>query len=326
MVVTYDLIKQAKQEYSSVNERLVYRGIGVLVNDEALKQGWEGFLRYAGLDYQIRYLNVKFGDYIAEDQHVIFREVYDEELKKLKPVIYGYASNDWIPFQNKEILEEFFSFCQNAGLYPERIGSLQKGKIVFCTAKLNIKVLVGQDDVVDAKLILSNGHCPGRGLHCDILALREVCANGQTLGVKFNKQILTHRSQLKDHNVEGICDRAVQQFYEFGKQLKKMSEFTMPPGTPEAIIVAIAGDSKKPFSEQPQAVKEILKLYNGKAIGSEKLESFNTGWGLQNAVTQYYNHSAASVSPETHLNSLWFAEKRRTQQKAMGMIQAVMKG
>jgi hypothetical protein len=71
------------------------------------------------------------------------------------------------------------------------------------------------------------------------------------------------------------------------------------------------------IDEQPEAIQVIWTLYKGAAKGTHYLGTFETAWGLLNAITEYVNHHMRRINQDTYARSLLWGAKCSTMEKAL---------
>ena len=110
--------------------RSFFRGLGVEVAEDATV---DDQLTAARLDWNVELGTIYYGNGKATDEHKIaYRSDTQAPLS-----IYGKNRR---PFQNREILETFNTFCDGNNLQINRVGSLNGGKDIFAFTKLPIVI------------------------------------------------------------------------------------------------------------------------------------------------------------------------------------------
>jgi phage/plasmid-like protein (TIGR03299 family) len=231
------------------------------------------------------------------------------------------VNKNWEPVQNEEVIGTFLKFCEEGNLSLDSVYSSWGGKAIYASAPLGGFVLPDGDEV-QAKLLLSNHHVSGNALRVRILAIRQVCTNGMTVGVKISGLTLTHNKSLTSVKIRSALSGAIQTLNDYRTGATKLQQLATHDEQAKLFIMNhFGGDITKLWIDQPQVTQEVYELYKGKAIGSDKLGSYNTGWGLLQAVTEYYNHHGRSRGgADASLRSLLEGAKAAKQSRAMAQL------
>jgi len=317
---TYNLANTSK-----IDEKL-YHGVGMAVNEVVGKSDVDELLKRSNLDWDVLMADgIKYGPdfkYGSDRDRIIYRLNPNGG----EPIHLGTVSRRWQPFQNKEVVNSFISFCEKSQLTMERLGSLDSGRIIFAVAKTDQSFVLPGDDIIEGKLLLTNSHKSGRGARVDLMAPRLVCANQLVLPVKVAGQVIAHTSTYSEVRVTKILESAKTGFDKFKEDAEFLSQTSLDMPAAHALVIKILGDKEKKLEEQPKAVQEVLDLYCGAAIGSELLSSYQTAWGLVNSTTEYYNHhSAQRGGASGHVNSLWLGSKRSKQEQVLKQIVSALR-
>ena len=301
---------------TSSNQDSIYRGIGAEINpgmtiDEQLEA--------ASLNWEVATTDVSFGDniqYKSDYRKALFRADTGQLLDTV--------GKNWQPFQNREIVTTFNQFLEESKLEIEHLGSLDQGRTIFATAKLNDEFALSQEDLVEGRLLLTNYHKQGRGLKVDLMTRRLVCSNGMTVPVRVGGRTITHVSNFDSDRVLQTLESAKTNFQQFREVSEQLTQIPMSVEEATLILIKQFGEANKPVEKQPKIVQTCLKLFKGAGKGADLLSAYHTAWGLLQSVTEFYNHhSMKRGSIATHLNSLWLGNKAQKQSGFMQTLQRV---
>lgn len=211
------------------------------------------------------------------------------------------------PWQNRDVVEAFNAFADNANIQLDRLGALKGGLYIYTVAKLPIELCPkGElEDRTEAYLMLEDSHENGRGMTAALYENRLVCTNGMRTAVKTSLRFIPHTSAFDKRKVAHILDSAMLALKDRQKEIDKLADTVVDKAEATLQLITAFGDPKKSVDDQPQIVQTCLNLFNGGAMGSEMLSAYNTAYGLLHSVTEYYNHHCGySRGPEHEFQSL----------------------
>jgi hypothetical protein len=221
-------------------------------------------------------------------------------------------------WQNRQIVEVFNQFCDNAKIPMTHLGYLNDKNQVFCAALLAEHTRNRSSiDKNQSYLMLQNGHRNGDGLQVWIYSNRLICVNGQTHAVT-NAQDVTQF--IKGKAIGGVNDRRVKDRLKVINHVGSFNASTVTSvleqaRTTDAIHEEIAdrltdvaitkeeahlnlikafGDVNAPIHEQPKVVQTCMRLFLGEGAGSSELTAYNTAFGLMESLKEYYNWQTTS--------------------------------
>lgn len=199
------------------------------------------------------------------------------------------------PWQNKEIVETFNRFCDQAELPMTHLGSLDKGRVLYAAAQLPEMQgpMKEKGDVTEGYLILQDSHINGKGLTVSIYANRLVCTNGMVRHVKLRQKTIAHVGKFDSGYIRELLAAARTTFTTEQERVNQLSSVTIDKAEAALQLIAAFGDPSEPVEKQPQIVRTCMRLFDGRAKGSEMLSTYSTAYGLLNAVTEFYNHHQA---------------------------------
>ncbi len=292
----------------------LYQGIGAEIDkDLTVNEQIEA----AGLNWTVATSPIKYGDRFNQESDYR-KALYREDTGKLLDTV----GKNWKPYQNKEIVASFNSFCFENGLQIDHLGSLDDGRCIFATAKLNSSFALSGDDIVSGKILLTNYHKSGCGLTVSLMTVRLVCTNGLVLPVRVGKKVISHVSSFNAERVAATLEAAKTNFVEFKETASFLAKKPVSDAEAMLLLIKAFGNPDAAFADQPAVVQTCFNLFKGEGTGSNLLSSYQTAWGLLNSVTQYQNHlSIQRGGTATHLNSLWLGSKA---QKQAGFMQQLV--
>lgn len=284
-----------------------HRNIGVAVTPHMTI---DEQIQAAGLDWTVEQSSYRYGNHFQyeDDQNTIaFRSDNGKVL--------GYWPQRK-PFQNREVVEAFHDFCASSGegMRIERLGCLNGGKSLFATARLKHIIDVKTvGDVVDSRLLLTEHHINGKALQIRVFFNRLVCTNGMTELVKLKGSTLNHMKEFDGDTVRDYLEAAYRAVEGYELTLNLLAEETVQDAEAKMHLVKAFGCIDKPWEEQPRPVQICYKLFKGQGAGSDKLSAYQTLFGLQESVKEYFNWYAKGSYGERAFNSLCFGNRGHKQ-------------
>lgn len=275
-------------------------------------------LQAAGLDWSVELSPIRYGDDCMTEE---FLAAYRSDTNQVLSV-YGKWRK---PFQNRQILETFHTFCQQHDLQIDRIGCMKAGKELFAFTKLPVVIDVKKvGDVTEAHLLITESHECGRGLQVDLYLNRLVCTNGMVRPVRTNQAIINHVSEYNSDRIAGILAHALATVRDYEQTANQLAEVALSLPEAQLHLIKAFGDPTKSLEEQPKIVQTCLKLFLGQGRGSEMISAYNTAYGLLEAVKEYINwHSPVRGSLETAFSSLCYGSRKQKQDNFMKQLVSV---
>lgn len=316
LIESHDKATSSTQFLRTTDEDSVklYRGIGAEI-DKDLTVDEQCLL--SGLNWTVATSPIKYGTNFGHESDYK-KALYREDTGKLLDTV----GKNWKPYQNFQIVESFNSFCFENGLEIDHLGSLDDGRCIFATARLNSSFALSGDDIINGKILLSNYHKSGCGLTVSLMTVRKICTNGLTLPVRVGKKVISHVSSFDPQRVAAVLEAAKTNFVEFKDTAEFLAQKPITDAEAMLLLIKAFGNPTATFEDQPTVVQTCFNLFKGEGVGSNLLSSYQTAWGLLNAVTQHQNHhSIQRGGVATHLNSLWLGSKA---QKQAGFMQQLV--
>lgn len=235
---------------------------------------------------------------------------------------------NYIPVQNHEVLEFFREYVESGDMELETAGSLQNGKVIWALAKMNQNFMLdldGSEDVVEGYVLLSNPHQYGKGMTVKFTSVRVVCMNTLTMALHGGGGLKLWHNRQFDAEAQreaklrlGIAREKLDAFRD---DAETMVQMVLDEAVAVNLLNEIFGTDNvdKPVEEQTPTVQRVFELYSGQGFGSNLATAKSTGWGLLNAVTQYYDHEYGR-SADNRLNYVWMGNGESKKRKAMETI------
>lgn len=202
----------------------------------------------------------------------------------------------YIPHQNLEVLEFFQEYIDAGEMYIDTAGVLMEGKYIFVQAKVGVDFDLGGGDKVEGRVLLMNPHQYGKGMIGKIVSQRVVCWNtlqmalgqgGKTISIPHTKVFDKARRDEAKQNL-GIARERVHAFQADAIKLVKLK--LDQDAALEILIKIFDGKKNMPLDQQGRTITRMVELFMGAGIGAGMTTAKDTGWGLLNSVTQFYDH------------------------------------
>jgi phage/plasmid-like protein (TIGR03299 family) len=260
-----------------------------MTSAEALKAG--------GLDFTMSMRNIQFAVPIADEmfwsnapsRKAVVRDDTDD--------LFEVVSSTYAPLQYADA----FSFLD--GINPEFVaaGSLKDGRQGFMVIQLPEQhgIQMGLDDPHELYVIIRTSHDRSRGIEVSVMPLRDKCMN--SLGISSfaanapQRWSITHTGDVmgKMHNAEKVILGAKAYATEFAQMVDRLQAIKLDTDTATKILRRVIRKSPK----QEDAVQQVLGIWNT----AETVALGNTGWGLTNAVSDYFEWNRKGGSDQSQI-------------------------
>jgi phage/plasmid-like protein (TIGR03299 family) len=260
-----------------------------MTSAEALKAG--------GLDFTVSMRNIQFAVPIADEmfwsnapsRKAVVRDDTDD--------LFEVVSSTYAPLQYADA----FSFLD--GINPEFVaaGSLKDGRQGFMVIQLPEQhgIQMGLDDPHELYVIIRTSHDRSRGIEVSVMPLRDKCMN--SLGISSfaanapQRWSITHTGDVmgKMHNAEKVILGAKAYATEFAQMVDRLQAIKLDTDTATKILRRVIRKSPK----QEDAVQQVLGIWNT----AETVALGNTGWGLTNAVSDYFEWNRKGGSDRSQI-------------------------
>ena len=231
----------------------------------------------------------------CEDNYFLVR---DSDNKILSP-----CGENYVPFQNAEVMSFFKKFTQAGQMKMDTAGSLKNGKDIWGLAKLSDNFTLPGDDRMEGYLLLNNSHQVGIAMTIMFTPVRVVCNNTLTMALDSGaERFRVLHLQMFDEEVKKAAEEALglsntlsktfseQAHFLSSKQARttELEKFIAELFQPNLLIERgkTLDHSKFPplkdeFKKNAELVYDAVETSPGAKLKSAK----GTWWGALNAVT-----------------------------------------
>ena len=155
-------------------------------------------------------------------------------------------------------------------------------------------------------------------------SIRVVCNNTITaaLGDSESTVRVLHSEKFDADAVRLQLGIVANTWERFLVQSRKLATVAMPAVEADAFVTELL----QPYTQREnvsdsRAYKQVMALFNGRAIGSEFEGVIGTRWGMLNAVTELVDHERGR-SDNTRLESAWFGTGAAMKARALELLAA----
>lgn len=239
---------------------------------------------------------------VARDR-VLIRDDSGDELDRVGP--------DYVPIKNREVLEFFREYAEVGSLSLETAGSLDRGRYVWCLAKMNVGFTVRGNDRVEGYVLLANPHIYGKSAVGKLTLVRVVCSNTLQMALAGGGGVkIWHTAEFdrdRRQEVQEAMGIAHEQLHVFEAEAQDLAAFgPLPDERAQALVSQVFQvEEGTDWDEAPRAALRVFTLYKGEGKGALLPGAKDTGWGLLNAVTQYFDHEHGKEA-STRIRESWF--------------------
>jgi phage/plasmid-like protein (TIGR03299 family) len=261
-----------------------------MTSAEALKAG--------GLDFTVSLREIQFNKSTDPDlTHFVPAPSRKAVVRDDTNNLFEVVSSTYAPLQYADA----FSFLD--GINPEFVaaGSLKDGRQGFMVIQLPEQhaIQMGLDDPHELYVIIRTSHDRSRGIEVSVMPLRGKCMN--SLGIASfsmnapQRWSITHTGDVlgKMHNAEKVILGAKAYATEFAQMVERLQAVKLDAEQATKILRRVIRQSPK----QEDAVQQVLGIWNT----AETVALGNTGWGLTNAVSDYFEWNRKGGSPQSQI-------------------------
>jgi phage/plasmid-like protein (TIGR03299 family) len=296
-----------------------WHGLGLQV-DDAVGRDYRRFLTAAGLDWQVERVPLLTADNGQPvPQGFATRRVTDQK-------ILGVVGDRYEVLQNEKAFEWFAPFLEAGEAQLHTAGSLRGGSRVWILAKLNRDPLVIlPNDVVEKYLLLSHSHDGTLAIRVGFTPIRVVCAN--TLAASHadagSQLIRIRHTKAAQVNLEAIretVDTINAAFEATAEQYRLLAHRHINQQDVLRYVKVVFGIPEQPpadgYTKQSEKLidEALAKIFSGRGQDIPGVEG--TLWAAYNGITEYLSYDRGRT-PETRLNSLWYGESAKLNQRAL---------
>lgn len=242
------------------------------------------------------------------------------------PIVLGVGlSQAYKVLQNEELIQIVEPFIES-GCALETAGTLKNGQRIWIMLRLAKDLHVGQNDVIQKYIMVSNDHTGRQAARFGLIGIRVVCQNtlnaaeengGSKLIRVFHQGNVTENMK----TVASMLDHVNGKFVNYGIQLDKLTKSGINQNDLKKYIEnCFLGayserqrDKMTNFLEKTES--KVIELFESGA-GSDLKEAKGTVYGAYQAVNSYLNHHR-DVPLETRLPSLLWGHRANIDKKAM---------
>jgi phage/plasmid-like protein (TIGR03299 family) len=180
-------------------------------------------------------------------------------------------------------------------------------------AKLNEQITIGDDDVVDRFLLISNSHDGSGAVSVRFTPIRVVCQNtlnyaqeksSGVISVRHTRHITRHLARAQAKELRRIIDKV---FLEAEDLFGRMAKAKLRSDQPEAFLEVIFPRTSKQRAEgsQPDRWTRIQAILDDDQVTPPSTR--DTLWGLYNAIVRDEDYRASREAGEgARLERVWF--------------------
>lgn len=317
--------RTSKHSFFSVKEK-AWHGLGQIV-EQAPTSGEA--IGLAGLDYQVVKTPVKsapfdlriedIGVEVLMQEMVIPNHFATVRTDSMQPL--GIVGKDYHIVQNKEAFSFFDAVATQHQVSYETAGALGRGERIFITAKLPGYIRIGDDDLIEKYIFLTNSHDGSGSITAAFTPVRIVCQNtlNAAIGNLSGAVRIRHTDNAKErlaqaHKIMGLAQKLTQQKEELfnhwakvrisDKQLKRLIEMAMA-SSKETLGHVLDGKTDLLSSQYRNTVEDVYEYALGDP--SQNLATTaGTVFGAYNAVTGYFQNKRKYDDDEAKVKSVLF--------------------
>lgn len=272
---------------------------------------------HAGLDWEVGLKALVTTDGEAVDHRATYRKVDGK--------ILGVVGPHYTPLQNVDAFQWFQPLVDSGEVELHTAGSLQEGKKVWVLAKIRQAAIeIAPNDRVERFILLSNSHDGSRAVRLGFTPIRVVCANTLRFAhnsAESNLIRVLHHSTVKmnlDALRQIVCT-ANAAFEATAEQYRRLASRKINGRDLRKYVRKVLGIEKDAdlHSLTENRIKAIVELATqGKGNGMPGVKG--TLWAAYNAVTEYLGWTYGK-SQDRRIDSLWFGDNARENQKALDL-------
>lgn len=277
---TEQTIYDEKQLFST--RQAPWMKLGTVIEDEVTSAE---AAKLGGLDFEVELRKAgridKNGKWVeAEERKSVVRTDTDD--------FFGYVSNDYAPVQYADA----FSFMDEINSKFTAAGALKGGRQGFMVVKLPDSIdlstleLKGVSDPHELYVVLRTSHDRSKGIEICLMTLRNLCMNQLTLPSLTadvpQRWAIRHigKPEEKMREAAATLKRADKYARRFLEMAENLADIPVAVDHAERLVRAILPDRPR----RDQQVQAITSAFQN----SEFVGFAGTGWGLVNAVSEYF--------------------------------------
>ena len=233
----------------------------------------------------------------------------------------GVVGKDYHIVQNRDAFSFFDAVAMQNQVVYETAGALGQGERIFITAKLPGYIRVGQNDLIEKYLFLTNSHDGSGSITAAFTPVRVVCQNtlNAAMGSLSGAVRIRHTANAKERlmkarQIMGLANQAAEQKEQLfnrwahvkitDKQLKRLIQIAMAPGNE---TLGHLRDGKIDLLS-PQYLNTVESVY-AYALGDPAqnlVTTAGTVFGAYNSVTGYFQNVRSYSDQQAKAKSVLF--------------------
>lgn len=279
-------------------------------------------IKHAGLDWSVH----KVPMVVADDTGVTPVPDFYAAKRESDNRILGVVGERYRHIQNVDAFNFFDAVVGQGKAMYHTAGSLQGGKRVWILAKLPGDIIVGNGDVTEKYLLLSNSHDGSSPLFAFFTPIRVVCQNTLNAALKDKNGrgiSIRHTSSVNERmkEAENVLCAAHEHYDVFAKLAEHLVSKQFNSKQLRLLVEELfpANDDGKSTKGVLDKRSEIISLYdNGR--GHDVIKG--TAWAALNAVAEYADHhmNLRNDDADRRTFNAWFGGAAVLKQRAQDMI------
>lgn len=317
--------RTGNHSFFSVKEK-AWHGLGQIVQEAPTSGEAIGL---AGLDYQVVKTPIKTAPFdlriedigvgVSIQELVVPNHFATIRTDTMQPL--GIVGKDYHIVQNKEAFSFFDAVAQQQQVIYETAGALGRGERIFITAKLPGHIRVGDDDLIEKYIFLTNSHDGSGSITAAFTPVRIVCQNtlNAAMGNLTGAVRIRHTANAKErlaqaHKIMGLAEKITQQKEELfnhwakvritDKELKRLIEMAMASSS-ETLGNVLDGKTELLSSQYINTVEHVYEYALGDP-SQNLVTTAGTVFGAYNAVTGYFQNRRKYDDNEAKVKSVLF--------------------
>lgn len=239
--------------------------------------------------------------------------------------------------QPAAVLEFYRDLVGAAGFSLETAGVLFGGRKFWALAKINESARIMGQDEINGYLLLATSCDGSLATTAQFTSIRVVCNNTLSYSINAGEAGRSRKYLKIPHNREfdaeqvkaelGIASESWEQFITRANALanKKLERAQAIQIMADALKVEMVDEETGDpidVEDANRTLRDIMKLYDGAALGSSFRSADGTAWGLMNAVTEFADHRRNTKTTDNRLNSAWFGEGAALKDRVFDLLMA----
>lgn len=228
--------------------------------------------------------------------------------------------------QPREVLEFFRDLCEHNHFEMETAGTLFGGRKFWALANIGQEsFVIGKNDRITGRILLATACDGSMQTTAKFVAERVVCQNTLSIALaEHGKAVkVSHRTEFDVTKTKQDLGLGVESFDGFMGSMRKLAKVKVTQAKVEDMTaeilrkpeVKLTKEERRSLTESRPA-QEILRLFNGSALGSDLPGVAGTAYGWLNAVTEYVDHRSPTRTAENRFNKSLFGKHDRLKQRA----------